>query len=333
MRRRDFVACCASGVLAASVPRVQGAENQVSSSGIGAISALKAAKQLQVDGKFDEIGKAFHSDALYVEPGSLTPVAGRAAIVGSIRTSAGDRKLLYFYYRQPETVKVGNSVIVISNYEAGSNSSGQTIEETGKSSSVVLVGATPPLIALEMIVPNLYAGSYGALGTALTSRHLGIFPVRALGPVPPTGAKGAGGGENDALYDEVQQINNAWVTGNPADILKNANKSGVFLIGDYSPFYIAGTDAVKEHFADFYKTSKVNSLRSQDPLVRIWGDTAGVYFDFDLDYNLGGKSRRSPGRAVYTFARTGSWRMAACAASHLVLKSIGDPYPVAAGPS
>jgi hypothetical protein len=131
----------------------------------------------------------------------------------------------------------------------------------------------------------------------------------------------------------VQKINDAWVSGNPADILKLANKSGVFLIGDYSPFFIAGAGAIKEHFADFYKTSKVNSLRSQNPVVRIWGDTAAVYFDFDLDYNLGGKSRRSPGRAVYTFARTGAWRMAACAASHLVLKNIGDPYPIAAGPS
>lgn len=332
MRRRDFMASCASGFLVASLPTLHAAEKQHSTSSAGAIAALKAAKQLQLDGKFEEMRKAFHSDSLYVEPGSLTPVGGRAAIVDSIRASAQSRKLLYFYYRQPETLKVGNSAIVISNYEAGYDTGGQTIEETGKSSSVVLLSATPPLIALEMQVPNLYAGSYGALGTALTSKHLGIFPVRALGQ-PATQPKGAGGGEKDVLYDEVQKINNAWVTGNPADILNLANTSGVYLIGDYSPYYIAGTEAVKEHFADFYKTSKVNSLRSQDPLVQIWGDTAGVYFDFDLDYNLGGKNRRSPGRAVYTFARTGSWRMAACAASHLVLKSIGDPYPVAAGPS
>src|SRR5260370_6636093 len=75
MRRRDFVACCASGFLVASVPTLQGAENQGSNSGSGAISALKAAKQLQVYGKFEEMRKAFHSDALFVEPGSLTPIA------------------------------------------------------------------------------------------------------------------------------------------------------------------------------------------------------------------------------------------------------------------
>lgn len=337
MRRREFVGWCASGVVAASVPMALTAQTGSSARGGKAISALNAAKEFELNGDFTSLQKAFHSDALRVEPSTLDAQIGRAAITDSLRKAKQERKLLYFYYRQPQFLQVGNSVLVVSNYEAGYDSGGQTLEETGKTSSVVLVGPNPALIAQEVIVPNLYAGSYGALGTALTSRHLGIYPIRALGPATTTEAKSAGGGENDVLYSQVRSINNAWVTGNPDDILRSASKAGVFLIGDYSPFYISGADAVKRHFADFYKTSKVNSLKSLDPQVRIWGDTAAVYFNFDLDYDLAGKSRRSPGRAAYTFVRGGggptSWKMAVCTASHLVAKSIGDPYPLAAGPS
>ena len=106
----------------------------------------------------------------------------------------------------------------------------------------------------------------------------------------------------------------------------------MFLIGDYSPYYITGTDEVREHFADFYKTSRVNAIRELQPTVKIWGDTAAVAFTFDLDYTINNVNRRAPGRAVYTFARRGAarlpWGMAACAASHLVQGDIGDPYPL-----
>jgi len=343
MHRRDFVSCCVSGAVVASLPIALAAQTVGSGRSRKAISALEAAKELEVKDDSARLLKAYHSDALRVDPTTLDAQVGRAAINDSLRKATRERRLLYFYYRQPEFLEVGNSVLVVSNYEAGYDSGGQTLEETGKTSNVVLVGPNPPLIALEVIVPNLYAGSYGALGTALTSRHLGIYPLRALGPAT-TEAKSAGGGENDVLYSRVRSINNAWVTGDPEDILKSASKAGVFLIGDYSPFYLSGADAIKKHFADFYKTSKVNSLKSLDPQVRIWGDTAAVYFNFDLDYVLAGKSRRSPGRAAYTFVRGGvagavphgtatSWKMAACAASHLVAKSIGDPYPLAVGPS
>ena len=106
----------------------------------------------------------------------------------------------------------------------------------------------------------------------------------------------------------------------------------MFLVGDYSPYYITGDDDLKQHFADFYRTSRVNSVRALDPIVRIWGNVAAVAFNFDLDYTINDKTRRSPGRGLYTFVRRGapnlSWGMAACAASHLVLRNIGDPYPL-----
>jgi hypothetical protein len=332
MHRRDFVALSASGLVAAAVPVRVAAKAGSDTGAESAISALKALKQLEISGDSNGLQKAFLSDALRVDPSSIEPLVGRAAIIDSMKKSAAERKLLYFHFRQPEADSLGSSVVVVSNYEAGYDVGGQTIEETGKSSHVVIVHSGAPLIALEVLVPNLAAGGYGPLGTSMTGRHLGVFPSRALGPASGE-AKGAGGGENDVLYGEVQKINKAWVSGNPADILKFANKS-VFLIGDYSPFYVAGIDAVKEHFDEFYKTSKVNSLQSQDPVVRIWAGAAAVYFNFALNYNLGGKDRSSPGRAVYTFAQggtsAGASRLKACAASHVVLRNIGDPYPTSA---
>jgi hypothetical protein len=337
MLRRAFLASCAAGPVAIGVANAQ--RSGTVGAAARAIAALNQLRQLEVAGAFDKLATVYQSDAMTVDPGILEALVGRAAVVNAARTNASQRKLLYYYYRQPQVVVVGTSALVISNYEAGYEAGGQTVEETGKSSSVVMLGPNPPLVALDVNVPNYYGGSsYGPLGTPLVP-HFGVFPVRALGPALNATATGAGGGENDVLFAAVKQINASWVAGNADDLLSLANPSGVFLIGDYSPFYITGTEQIKQHFVDFYKTSKVNSLHELNPVVRIWGDSAAVAFNFNLDYTIGGRKGQSPGRGVYTFARGAantkaaairSWRMAACAASHLVLRNIGDPYPSAA---
>src|SRR5271155_3617458 len=106
MRRRDFMVSCASGVAAASVvgfmPGVATRSFAETGEGDKAVSALNAAKQLEANGNFGELSKAFHSDAMIVNPNSLQPNLGRAAIVDSMRSNASEQKLLYFYYRQPK---------------------------------------------------------------------------------------------------------------------------------------------------------------------------------------------------------------------------------------
>jgi hypothetical protein len=345
MRRRSFIVSCAAGAVAASVARAQSSgQSGDAKADDRAIVALAGAKRALVSGDFKLLQAAYHSDAMMVEPSSLAPYLGRAEIINSLKKSAQTRKPLYFYYRQPQVVRFGNSAIVASNYEAGYSIDGKTVETSGKTSNVVILGSDPPLIALEMIVPNLHAGSYGALGTALAGSQLGIFPYRALGPNAITGASGAGGGENDVLFKDVLTVNNAWVAGDAADLLKHASPAGLFLMGDYSPYFITGSDDIKQHFADFYKTSKVNKIEAVEPAVRIWNSVAAVEFAFNLDYDLAGKNRRSPGRAVYTYAKgpaaelgaapaiaSRSWKLAACATTHLVAGDIGDPYPTSIG--
>jgi len=348
MDRRNFIVGCASGAVTATAlsGRTLSAQTASSDTHTKAISHLMACKQLEMNGNIEQCVKTFHPDGLRVEPSTLGPIRGREAIGQGLQKNARERKLLYHHYRQPQVVSAGNCALVISNYEAGYESGGKTIEESGKCSNVVVVGSSTPAIANEMLVPNIHAGGYGPLGTALSSPPLGIYPRRALNL--ETENKGAGGGLKDALYAEVQRINEAWRSGDANEVLKHANSKGVFLIGDYSPFFVTGNDEIKQHFADFYKTSKVNSIRSFDPTVQLWGDAATVYFSFDLDYILGGKPRKSPGRAVFTFTLSGGTHAAAdsripisafrpfqnsspsvtvCTASHVVTGSIGDTYP------
>jgi len=334
MRRRQFIETSAFGAVAATIaaatPAEAVAKSQASSTVLeSALAALNAAKRLEIKGDFASLTSSYHSDAIVVEPSSLKPSIGRAAIKDTLAKKGKSQKLVYFYYRQPQVAVSGNSAFVVSNFESGYDTGdGQPVEYTGKSASVILLGAQPPLIAQEVLVPNIQAGGYGPMGRALGQTPFGIFPMRALGrdPIP---VASAGGGEKDVLLGQVRKIHAAWVARDTSSLMKYSSKDGVFLMGDYSPFYVSGSADLQQHFADFYKESSVKYVRETEVNVGIWGDAAVVAFNFDLDYAINGVSRRSPGRGVYAFERVGgTWGMRYCAATHLVARAIGDPYPI-----
>lgn len=334
MRRRHFIGTSAYGAVAATIvaaaPAASAAKARETSSTLeSALKALDAAKRLQIKGDFAGLPAAYHSDAIMVEPSSLKPSIGRAAIKDTLAKKNKDQKLVYFYYRQPQVAVSGNAAFVVSNFESGYDTGdGKPIEYTGKSASVVLLGAQPPLIAQEVLVPNIQAGGYGPMGRALGPTPFGIFPMRALGR-DPVAVASAGGGEKDVLLGQVRKIHTAWVARDTSALLKYSSKDGVFLMGDYSPFYVSGVADLQQHFDDFFKESSVKYVRETEVNVAIWGDAAVVAFNFDLDYAINGVNRRSPGRGVYAFERVGgTWGMRYCAATHLVARSIGDPYPI-----
>jgi ketosteroid isomerase-like protein len=359
MRRRAFlgssVASVITGSLATRLEATAHAVPATEEQADRALAALNAARSLEVQGNYDGLMNAYHSDAVLLDPALARPAVGRAAIVQSLREVAPRRKMEYYYYRQPQVVQAGNAAVVVANYEAGYRVENTLVEDSGKTSNVVLLGPTQPLVAQEVHVPNISAGSYGARGTALTRPRFGRFPLRALGPPPFRAPTTAGGGEADVLFNLVKQIHRAWVAGRTDEILGLSNPVGTFLIGDYSPFYITGATALREHFNDFYATGGVTSIQELNPVVRIWGSMAAVAFDFDLDYRINNQQRRAPGRGVYTFVRSGQstrgdgagfggaradaqfaaftgatqpaqFEMAVCTASHIVGGDMGDPY-------
>jgi hypothetical protein len=338
MERRHFISTSVAGAVGGFVATTLGdgsdAEAAQPSAATRALNALKAARRTETARNAGLLRGVYHSDAIRLDPASVTPIVGRAAVAERLGGPNVDRQLQYFYYRQPRTVVEGNTALVVSNFEAGQTIGGRTVEDSGKTAAIVMLGSNPPLIAAEAVVPNIYAGSYGSRGTALARPRFGRFPLRALPQPPVRAATAAGGGENDRLFSLVRRINQAWVQQRPQDILQVSQGGGTnaFLIGDYSPFYISGREDIQEHFSDFYSTGRVNSIAEVNPTVKIFGNMAAVAFDFDLDYAINNQQRRAPGHALYTFTRSGgSWLMSSCSATHLVLAEIGDPYPLPSG--
>jgi hypothetical protein len=292
-----------------------------------AIAKANAFADALVRGNLDEI-QAFYDDrAMLVGPNSLTPLTSKEAIVNLQKTLSQREKTVYFHLRQPRAAQVdAQTAVVVANYEHGAQ--GASLTETNGKILFVLSGGPSNSIAAEVIVPNVNAGTYGPMGTAMTARPWGRFPSKA---VPPPGMEEEPrfntAWEKD-LFDTTRKINATFPKGSVDAMLAFADERVSIWAGDYGPVYIWGMDAARKHFADFFRSGKMGEIRAFRPVIRDYGGARMVYFQFEETLEVERQMRRNPGQATYLFTSKAPFRLMACSETAIVAANIGDPYDI-----
>ncbi len=296
------------------------------------IAVVMTIAQAQVSGDMKLLETLYAPDAIRVGPSNVEPLAGRATILKQVAAASQSRKPTYFYLRQPEALVAGpSSALVVANYESGDNVEGKIIENNGKVLYVLTLSKGKWLVGAEAVVPNLGTGSYGPFGTALQPlKSYGVLPSRSLASFP-TASEVRTRFTNlteQQIVNAVDQVNDAWSSGNVHRLEAVVNQQGAFSIGDFGPFYLAGSADLHQHFVDFYRTAKVNSIKIGMPSIKVFGNLGVAAFQFDTVLTIDGKETRSPGEAMYVFrmAPNNHWLMAGCSESMFVNREIGDPY-------
>lgn len=293
------------------------------------IETLRVLHRSRVSGDEDKLKALYHAEAIRVSPATVRPSVNKIAIFSEFKTARVKRKPLYFYLRQPQVTVTGETSVVVANYEAGTEESGKPVETNGKVVYIMTRDGDAWIVGAEILAPNLNAGSYGPLGSALSSKKVfGIFPSRAIPPPDSVKPPKLRNDTEKLLYQSMEKINKGFVTGDVDKLMANYDTRGTFSIGDFGPFYHSGVDEVRQHFVDFFKTSKMLSIRHFNPVIRVFGSIGVVVFDYDSELEVSGTKIRSPGRAAYVFDLTGpSPTIRGCTQSALVDVALGDPYP------
>jgi len=237
-------------------------------------------------------------------------------------------KILYFHLRQGRSDIVDRqTAVVVANYEEGVKQGEAIIETNGKIMFVLSGGPTAYRIGAQVIVPNVNAGTYGPMGTAISSRPWGRFPSRE---VPSPDAVEQLQFESpwaEQLFETTKEINATFPKGSVDAMLAFADKDVSIWAGDYGPVYITGVDAARRHFDDFFRSGRMRGIRAFRPVIREIGGTRMVYFQFEESLDVERELRRNNGQATYLF-RIDPSKLVACTETSIVLANIGDPYPV-----
>jgi uncharacterized protein (TIGR02246 family) len=113
----------------------------------------------------------------------------------------------------------------------------------------------------------------------------------------------------DAIRNLLQQLNQAWMRGQPQDIGPMLDDDVVFIY----PGFVGraqGRAAAVATYEDFLAQARIHGVNLEEPSIDVFGDTAVATYRYDVDYELSDGRFREKGRDLFVFAcnAEGVWR-------------------------
>lgn len=107
---------------------------------------------------------------------------------------------------------------------------------------------------------------------------------------------------NKEVWEVVQQINRAWVLGQP-DRLNDLFHERIVNVGGDGTQYAEGRDACVAGYRSFCDNAATLSFRSLEPQIDVFDQVAIVSYRFEIEYTMDGTHNRESGRDTFVLER------------------------------
>jgi len=104
------------------------------------------------------------------------------------------------------------------------------------------------------------------------------------------------------VWEIVQQINRAWVEGQP-DRLNNLFHERIVNVGGDGTQYAEGRDACVAGYRSFCDNATDLSFREFEPQIDVFDQVAIVSYRFEIEYTMNGSANRETGRDTFVLER------------------------------
>jgi hypothetical protein len=113
--------------------------------------------------------------------------------------------------------------------------------------------------------------------------------------------------DQQELWTLMQQINNCWCKGQPAQLADYLHDNIVFNSPDLKHQF-TGKDTCIQSYIDFLNNSKVLLYNESNPVVHVFNNTAIVTYDFEMKYEQKNKLYHETGTDIMIFNKQISWK-------------------------
>ena len=116
---------------------------------------------------------------------------------------------------------------------------------------------------------------------------------------------------NDPVQQEIwatlRALNDAWTQGNPDDLTQYFHRNMVAITAT-DRHRIHGGAACVAGWKGFANAARIHYWKEVDPVIHVYGDSAVVAYDFDMSFDMGGKTIDMGGRDMFFFVKeAGKW--------------------------
>jgi uncharacterized protein (TIGR02246 family) len=113
--------------------------------------------------------------------------------------------------------------------------------------------------------------------------------------------------EQQAVWNTVRALNDAWTKGNPDELVNYFHQDMVAITATDQNRRV-GRDACLAGWKDFAHAATIHHWKEIDPLVQLYGDSAVVTYDFDIAFDMGGNALALKGRDMFVLVKeNGRW--------------------------
>lgn len=127
-------------------------------------------------------------------------------------------------------------------------------------------------------------------------------------------SKGSYGMDNDfeekskrEISEIIKKINLSWVEGRPENLAEYIHEN-MMIVSPELKIMGKGKETCIKSYADFVNQATVNKYDESEAEIYVWGSTAIASYEYDVEWEMNGKSYKEQGRDLFVFTyENGKW--------------------------
>lgn len=104
----------------------------------------------------------------------------------------------------------------------------------------------------------------------------------------------------DQIKQTIKKINQSWLEGHPENLNQFFHDDMLILSPDFK-IMGAGKAVCMKSYSDFISQAVIKDYQESDPEIHVWGDTAIAFYNFEIAWEMKGKSSKETGRDFFVF--------------------------------
>jgi hypothetical protein len=111
----------------------------------------------------------------------------------------------------------------------------------------------------------------------------------------------------EQIHQIIKKINQSWLEGHPENLNQYFHDNMIIVSTEFKVMG-AGKEVCVKSYADFINQAVVKDYKETDPEIHVWGDTAVAFYNYEIAWEMNGKSFREAGRDFFVLIfENGKW--------------------------
>lgn len=117
----------------------------------------------------------------------------------------------------------------------------------------------------------------------------------------------------EQIHQIIKKINQSWLEGHPENLSHYFHDNMVIVSNEFNVMGVGKKVCVKS-YADFISRAIIKNYQESDLKIHVWANTATAFYNFEMAWEMDGKSFHESGRDFFVFTHENRrwlavWRM------------------------